>query len=291
MRIIILMLLVVTSAIALSAQPQATPGSAVRAEIKQQLGFVPSAIMAQPDEALSSSWGELQALEGRDTALPAKSKHLIALGVSAQMPCRMCAYAGTQFARAAGATDRELKEAITQAAITRHWSTVLNGMQIDASAFDKEVQAIFVYVRKGQPQASGPVTDAESAYKDMQATLGIVPTFFKAFPEKAIAPAWLEYKNVELNPQTALDGKTKELIGLAVSAQIPCPYCVTFHTTAAKANGASDDEIKEAVAMAAVTRYWSTVATGSLQDETQFRREVDLAIKNRREKAPAAAQR
>jgi AhpD family alkylhydroperoxidase len=100
-------------------------------------------------------------------------------------------------------------------------------------------------------------------------------------------------KNIELNPQTALQGKTKELIGLAVAAQIPCKYCISFHTAAAKLDGATDDEIKEAVAMAGLTRYFSTIVNGTLQDEAQFRREVDQAIKatKRAEKAPAAAQR
>jgi AhpD family alkylhydroperoxidase len=45
---------------------------------------------------------------------------------------------------------------------------------------------------------------------------------------------------------------------LAVTAQIPCRYCIYFHTAAAKANGASDEEIKETVATAAVARHWST---------------------------------
>ena len=71
---------------------------------------------------------------------------------------------------------------------------------------------------------------------------------------------------MQLNPDTALDGKTKELMGLAVAAQIPCSYCVYFHTAAAKANGATDEEIKEAVAMAAIVRHWSTVLNGMQVD-------------------------
>jgi AhpD family alkylhydroperoxidase len=244
-----------------------------------------------------AAWGELQALEmSTDTALPGKVKELIALGVSAQIPCRYCIYADTQFARAAGATDRELKEAVGQAAITRHWSTVLNGMQIDPAAFDRETQQIMAYLKSGKgvaPPQSAPVTDAQSAYKDIQTTLGTVPMMMKAFPEKALGPAWLEMKSIELNPQTALDGKSKELIGLAVAAQIPCKYCIAFHTAAARLQGASEDEIKEAVAMAALTRYFSTITNGTLQDEAQFRREVDQAVKamKKGEKAPAAALR
>ncbi len=34
-------------------------------------------------------------------------------------------------------------------------------------------------------------------------------------------------------------------IALAVASQIPCDYCVYFHTQAAEANGATDEEIPE----------------------------------------------
>ena len=112
--------------------------------------------------------------------------------------------------------------------------------------------------------------------------------FFKLFPEVGIAGAWAEFKAVQLNPTTKLDGKTKELIGLAVSAQIPCHYCVYFHTAAAKANGATDEEVREAVAMAAVTRHWSTVLNGSAIDMETFKRETDAALKFAGEKAEKA---
>ena len=119
---------------------------------------------------------------------------------------------------------------------------------------------------------------AQATYKDIEQTLGAVPSFFKLFPEVGIAGAWAEFKSVQLNPKTKLDGKTKELIGLAVAAQIPCQYCIVFHTEAAKLNGASEQEIKEAIAMSAMTRHWSTVLNGSLVDETQFRKEVDQIV-------------
>ena len=125
---------------------------------------------------------------------------------------------------------------------------------------------------------------ATAAYKDMQATLGLVPGFFKAFPESGIAGAWGEFKSVQLNPATKLNAKTKELIGLAVAAQIPCTYCVYFHTAVAKANGATDDEIKEAVAMAAISRHWSTVLNGMQIDYATFKSETDAVLKLAAEK-------
>ena len=116
---------------------------------------------------------------------------------------------------------------------------------------------------------------ATAAYKDIQATFGSVPDMFKTLPDVAVAGAWAEIKGVQLNPKTALDGKTKELMGLAVASQIPCQYCIYVHTLAAKANGASDEEIKEAVAMAAIVRHWSTMLNGSQVDLATFKKQTD----------------
>ncbi len=130
---------------------------------------------------------------------------------------------------------------------------------------------------------------AEAAYADIQKTLGIVPGFFSEFPQAGIAGAWAEFKTFQLNPKTALDNKTKELIGLAVAAQIPCHYCVYFHTAAAKANGASDEDIREAVAMAAVARHWSTVLNGMQVDFSRFKDDTDTVLRLAGEKAKSAS--
>ena len=116
---------------------------------------------------------------------------------------------------------------------------------------------------------------ADAAYKDIEATLGQVPDMFKTMPDVGIAGAWSEIKSVQLNPDTALDGKTKELMGLAVASQVPCQYCVYFHTKAAKLNGATDEEIKETVAMAAIVRHWSTMLNGSQVDLATFKQQTD----------------
>jgi AhpD family alkylhydroperoxidase len=137
--------------------------------------------------------------------------------------------------------------------------------------------------------ASAQDASAQATYRDIEQTLGSVPTFFKLFPEVGIAGAWAEFKSVQLNPHTRLDGKTKELMGLAVAAQLPCQYCVYFHTAAAKANGASDEEIRETVAMAAIVRHWSTVLNGMQVDLAAFKRETDTVLRAAADKAKAAS--
>ncbi|HMK69309.1 MAG TPA: carboxymuconolactone decarboxylase family protein [Stellaceae bacterium] len=84
----------------------------------------------------------------------------------------------------------------------------------------------------------------------------------QTLPDQTVKPHWDEYQAV-MNSGGALDGKTKALIALAVAAQIPCSYCVFAHTKQAKAAGATDAQIKEAIAVAALVRFNSTVLQGS----------------------------
>src|SRR5688572_1308483 len=75
-----------------------------------------------------------------------------------------------------------------------------------------------------------PNPAADAATKEIEKAFGFVPAFIKQFPRIMLASWWDQTKAVSFNPNTALDGKTKELIGLAVAASIPCEYCVLFHT-------------------------------------------------------------
>jgi AhpD family alkylhydroperoxidase len=114
----------------------------------------------------------------------------------------------------------------------------------------------------------------DAVYADVQKTFGSVPTFVKALPKSALPGMWLFEKQLELSDKTALPGKTKALISLAVAAQIPCEYCVWADTMTAKQLGATDEEIGEAVAIAGLTRAWSTVFHGLQVDFGQFKKEM-----------------
>ena len=125
-----------------------------------------------------------------------------------------------------------------------------------------------------------PVLAADSSakvqetYADIEKTFGAVPTFVKQMPAAALPGAWQELKDLELSEDTALSPKTKALISLAVSAQIPCTYCIWADTNTARQAGASDEEIGEAVAMAALTRHWSTIFNGLQVDLDTFKQEL-----------------
>ena len=100
--------------------------------------------------------------------------------------------------------------------------------------------------------ATEPSVSAQEAPEWMKQTL----------PDQVLKPHYDENLAV-MNPAGALDGKTKQLIALGVAAQIPCAYCVAAHTKMAKAAGATDAQIKEAIAAAALVRFNSTMLNGS----------------------------
>jgi AhpD family alkylhydroperoxidase len=111
--------------------------------------------------------------------------------------------------------------------------------------------------------------------RDMEATLGLVPEFFRRVPDYLVPTEWASFKNLELSDQTAIPNKYKELIGLAVSGATRCRYCCYFHTEAARLFGATDEEINEASLVAKNTMAWSTYLNAMAYDFDDFRREFD----------------
>jgi len=128
--------------------------------------------------------------------------------------------------------------------------------------------------------ASAKANAAAATRTDIAKTLGFVPQLFLKLPEEMLPGTWEEMKTLQMNPTTALGGRMKELIGLAVAAQVPCRYCIIGHTEFARLNGATDAEIGEAVGMAAITRHWSTMLNGMQVDEAQYRKDVERLVRN-----------
>src|SRR5690242_14051211 len=110
--------------------------------------------------------------------------------------------------------------------------------------------------------------------RDIEETLGIVPTFFKEVPDGLIPAEWESFKSLMLS-ETAIPNKYKELIGLGVSGATRCRYCAYFHTEAARLFGATDEEITEASLVAKNTMAWSTYLNAMQYDYDDFRREFD----------------
>jgi AhpD family alkylhydroperoxidase len=122
--------------------------------------------------------------------------------------------------------------------------------------------------------------DAMKALEDIENTYGVVPGFFRLVPASELEGAWAAFRALQLNTELATDAKTRELIAVAVAAQGPCRPCVYFHAAAAYANGASEAEIAEAVAIGAVAQKFDGALAGAGSDIDRFRRETDLLLWN-----------
>lgn len=108
-------------------------------DIEATFGVVPGHFRSYPPSGVAGAWAMTKGLViDPANKLEPKVKSLIGLAVAAQIPCEYCIWLETKFAKDAGATDEEVAEAVAQAAYVRHWSTYLNGMQVDFDTFKTE---------------------------------------------------------------------------------------------------------------------------------------------------------
>lgn len=97
----------------------------------------------------------------------------------------------------------------------------------------------------------------------------------KATRELAEKKAALAPKNIEawrtfsktVFEVGALDEKTKQLIAVAVAHVTQCPYCIRSHTPLALRKGATQEQIMEAIWIAAEMRAGAAYAHGTLAME------------------------
>jgi AhpD family alkylhydroperoxidase len=252
--------------------------AAAKADMIKTVGFVPTFLKDVPDNLVPGFWQETKAIEFGKTALDGKTRDLIGLAIAAQMPSRLTAWSYTKCGKSSGATDAQLHEAVALSALTRHWSTFFNGVQLDETRYRADLAKLRENMTKAmasgaKPPAPMPITDAASVYRDVEASFGFVPDFMRRFPPEALPGAWLAFRDFEGNPATAIPGKVKSLIGIAVAAQIPCRYCVISDTEFAKLEGATDREITEAVTIGAMARQYITLVEGLQVDEKAYRRD------------------
>jgi AhpD family alkylhydroperoxidase len=83
--------------------------------------------------------------------------------------------------------------------------------------------------------------------KNLEALATEAMKAFMAFDKAAVA-------------DRAIPGKYKELMGMAFMTQ--CPYCIEIHPNNARRLGTSDQEIAEAVLVAAVLRAGGAITRG-----------------------------
>jgi len=118
------------------------------------------------------------------------------------------------------------------------------------------------------------MSEYEETLRDIEETLGIVPGFMKALPENVLIQEWPLFKKYNFE-ETEIPAKYRELMGLAVAANIKCPYCQLFHKGAAAMNGASEGEFAETVFLASYTSRWSAIIHAQNYDHQKFKEEFE----------------
>jgi len=118
------------------------------------------------------------------------------------------------------------------------------------------------------------MSEYKSTLKDIKKTMGLVLDQFKKIPPDVVPHEWAEMKKYTFG-ETKIPAKYKELMGLAIAATIKCPYCLYFHTHAAKMNGATDEEIAETAFLARFTTGWSEMVHVAGIDLEDFKKQVD----------------
>lgn len=116
------------------------------------------------------------------------------------------------------------------------------------------------------------MSEYDDTLNEIRMSMGVVLDQFKAIPKDALPQEWDLMKKYSFS-ESKIPAKYRELIGLAIAASIKCPYCVHFHTRAAKMNGATEDELKELALLTRFTTGWSSILHAANLDLDDFKKQ------------------
>ena len=94
--------------------------------------------------------------------------------------------------------------------------------------------------------------DGRKHYKDLEEA------------QKGMFQAFRNFNNEIFEKESALPRKVKELVAIGVAHTTQCPYCIEGHVRAAKKAGATDQEIAEAIFVAAALRAGGAFAHSTI---------------------------
>jgi len=121
--------------------------------------------------------------------------------------------------------------------------------------------------------STSPSLSHEETLTDIEESLGIVPGYFEHLNGEDLRHEWPIFKRFALE-ETEIPPKYRELIGLAVAANLKCPYCQLFHREAAKLHGATDEELAELSMLASWTARYSALIHAQNYDYETFETEL-----------------
>jgi AhpD family alkylhydroperoxidase len=141
----------------------------------------------------------------------------------------------------------------------RCWQGCARRWALDASQNDPVMATV--------PRLSNPESDprVKAVFDDIRATrqTDFVNDLWRrlAFDPALLERTWAEVKALMASP-TSIDPLTKEMVYIAVSIANGCGYCVHSHTAAARAEGMSDAQHAELLAIIALAAKTNQLATG-----------------------------
>jgi len=100
---------------------------------------------------------------------------------------------------------------------------------------------------------------------DIEDSIGIIPKCLERLSENVLMRYWPFLKRYQLG-ESCIPEKYRELISLALVANMKCRSCLLTFRSMAKSAGATDDEIAEAMFLANHVARWSDLHHPSLHD-------------------------
>ena len=76
--------------------------------------------------------------------------------------------------------------------------------------------------------------------------------------------AWVGLNRIVARTDGAIPRKYREIVAVAVACAIQCPFCIEAHAKAAKAAGASREEVAEATLLGAAIRAGAAATHGAM---------------------------
>jgi AhpD family alkylhydroperoxidase len=119
-------------------------------EIKETLGTVPAVLDWVPDEILEAEWRLLRRSFVDESLIPPRYRALMGVAVAAALRCPSSIRMHTALARAQGASEAELAEAVHHAAFVAGWSTRVSGFELGAAVLEAEVTQIIDHTTGGR---------------------------------------------------------------------------------------------------------------------------------------------
>lgn len=106
----------------------------------------------------------------------------------------------------------------------------------------------------GYIDEDGASEEVRELYEQIREQFGVpqVPNTFRAMAHKPAFLRALLAMDEAVFSEGSIESKTKHLIAVAVSAASGCEYCLHAHSAIAQMLGASEEEVAEAMSVAAV---------------------------------------